>query len=240
MTGETVHNKETAGNDTQEVIPMTKRTLQDKPEKLTRLAIGAAIVGLFLVGTVLPAAADGEGEALTPVKGFYLGMRFTGSSLHVDESADDLFFIEDDGGGVEFHTGYQFNRVFALELSLGAANHDTSEPNIDSGFGFVQLFGLYRFAAGQPFRPYIKGGFGGYGLKLEAGDAEATLNGGGLALGAGFDYFFSRHFSLGVDLTHNIINYNEAEFRLGDAAVSTEIDEEGAMTSLGLSLAYYF
>ena len=219
---------------------MTKRAPHKHPTNATRLAIGAAIAGLLLAGAVLPAAADGEGETLEPVKGFYLGMRFIGSSLHVDESADDLFFIEDDGGGIEFHTGYQFNRVFALELSLGGANHDTSEPGIDGGFGFVQLFGLYRFAAGQKFRPYIMGGFGGYGLKLKTGDAEATINGGGLALGAGFDYFFSRHFSLGVDLTHNIINYNEAEFRLGGSAVSTEIDEEGAMTSLGLSLAYYF
>ena len=73
-----------------------------------------------------------------------------------------------------------------------------------------------------------------------ANDAEATINGGGIALGGGFDYFFSPHFSLGADITHNIIEYNEVEFRLGDSAISTEIDEEGAMTSLGLSLTYYF
>ncbi len=219
---------------------MTKRTAHKNATNMTRLLVSAAIAGLALMGTVIPAAAEGEGRAQTPEKGFYLGMRFIGSSLHVDESANDMFFVEDDGGGVEFHGGYQFNNVFALELSLGAANHDTSDPRIDCGFSFVQVFALYRFAPGHPFRPYIKGGLGGYGLRLEEGDAEATINGGGLALGAGFDYFFSRHFSLGVDLTHNIIQYNEAEFRLGDTAVSTEIDEEGAMTSLGLSLAYYF
>lgn len=219
---------------------MTTHTAREDATNIARLMIGAAIAGLVLIGTVLPAASQGEGRALTPVKGFYLGMRFIGSSLHVDESANDFFFVEDDGGGVEFHGGYQFNDVFALELSLGAANHDTSDPRIDAGFGFFQVFALYRFAPAQPFRPYIKGGLGGYGLRLEEGDAEATINGGGLALGAGFDYFFSRHFSLGVDFTHNIINYTEAEFRLGAAEVSTEIDEDGAMTSLGLSLAYYF
>jgi hypothetical protein len=104
----------------------------------------------------------------------------------------------------------------------------------------AQIFAHYRFAPGKPFRPYIKGGLGGYGLRLEQGDLNANIRGGGIALGGGFDYFFSRHFSIGVDFTHNIINYNEVEFSLGGASFATEVDEEGAMSSLGLGLTYYF
>ncbi len=205
-----------------------------------RASIGAAGFCLCLLSVVSPVVAQGQEQPSRSDRGFYLGIRFIGSSLHVEESADDIFFVKDDGGGVQFQGGYRFNGVFALELSAGGANHDTSDPRINSGFVFVNIFALYRFVPGQPFRPYIKGGFGSYGLKLEEGDAKVTLNGGGIALGGGFDYFFSPHFSLGADLTHNIIDYNEVEFRLGAAAVSTEIDEEGAMTSLGLSLTYYF
>jgi hypothetical protein len=219
---------------------MTTRNTRDIPSILIRLAVGAAITLLLLLAVALPAAAQGEAHSLAPERSFYLGMRFLGSSLHVDRSADDIFFVKDDGGGVEFHAGYQFNKVFALELSLGGTRHDTSDPNIDGRFGFAQILALYRFVPGNPFRPYIKGGLGGCGLRLESGDASTTISGGGLVLGGGFDYFFSRHFSLGADLTHNIVQYNEAEFRLGSSAVSTEIDEEGAMTSLGLSFAYYF
>jgi len=221
---------------------MTKRTAQSGPSSSIRLATGAAIAALLVMGAVLPAGAQegGEAKSLAPEKAFYLGLRFLGSSLHVDETADDILFIEDDGGGVEFHAGYQFNKVFALELSLGGAGHDTSVPEIDARFGFIELLALYRFAPAHPFRPYIKGGLGGCGLRLESGDASATANGGLLVLGGGFDYFFTRHFSLGLDLTHNIIRYNEVEFRLGESAVSNEIDEEGAMTSLGLSFGFYF
>ncbi len=223
---------------------MTKRTVPSGPSISIRLAIAAAIAALLVAGAVFPAGAQDEAEketkSVAPDNAFYLGLRFLGSSLHVDRSADDVFFIEDDGGGVEFHAGYQFNKVFALELALGGSGHDTSDPNIDAGFVFIQILALYRFAPAHPFRPYIKGGLGGCGLRLESGDLSATANGGGLVLGGGFDYFFTRHFSLGLDLTHNIVNYNEVEFRLGESAVSNEIDEEGAMTSLGLSFAYYF
>jgi opacity protein-like surface antigen len=211
---------------------------------LSRLAAGAAVAAILVTAVVIPARAqekaEEEAKSVAPDDAFYLGLRFLGSSLHVDETTEDVFFIEDDGGGFEFHAGYQFNKVFAIELSLGGAGYDTSDPNIDARFGFIELLALYRFAPSHPFRPYIKGGLGGCGLRLEYGDASATANGGLLVLGGGFDYFFTRHFSLGLDLTHNIVEYNEVEFRLGESAFSDEIDEEGAMTSLGLSFAYYF
>ena len=206
-----------------------------------RLASVVMILGVCLACSAGSVRADEqEKPKINGGKGFYLGLRFIGSSLHVDETADDLFFVKDDGGGVEFLAGYGFNDVFSLELSLGGANHDTSDPRISANFGFFQLFALYRFAPGRSFRPYIKGGLGGYGLELQEDNITATVSGGGLAFGGGFDYFFSRHFSIGVDFTHNIIEYNKAELKFGGANFGTEIDEEGAMSSLGLALAYHF
>jgi opacity protein-like surface antigen len=173
-------------------------------------------------------------------KGFYLGLRFIGSSLHVDETGDDVFFVKDDGGGAELLFGYGFNDVFSLELSLGGANHDTSDPRISADFGFFNIFAQYRFAPGRSFRPYIKGGLGGYVLDLKEDTISASVSGGGLAFGGGFDYFFTRHFSIGADFTHKIINYDQAELRLGDSTFGTAIDEEGAQSSLGLAFAYHF
>ncbi len=173
-------------------------------------------------------------------RGFYCGFLFIGSSLHVEDTGEDIFSIKDDGGGAQVQFGYHFNPVFALELDLGGAQHDTTDPEIDGSFAMVQLFAVYRFVPDKQFRPYIKGGFGGYGLKLEGYDADLTVKGGGLALGGGFDYFFSRHFSLGVDFTHNIIRYDEVELRFADVFIGTDIDEEGSMSSLGLAFAYHF
>jgi hypothetical protein len=179
-------------------------------------------------------------QAAANDRGFYCGLSFIGSSLNVEDTGEEIFSIKDDGGGAQLQFGYHFNPVFALELDLGGANHDTTDPKISADFGLVQLFAVYRFVPEKQFRPYIKGGFGGYGLKLEGHGVDVTVSGGGLAFGAGFGYFFSPHFSLGVDFTHNIIRYDSVELRLEDVVIGTEIDEEGSQSSLGLAFAYHF
>ena len=132
-------------------------------KKLIR-SIMMVFVAVFTISitAAIPSSAQVDDRA----RGFYLGLKFIGSSLHVDDDGDNSFFVKDDGGGVQLHAGYSFNRVFSLELSLGGANHETSVQAIDANFGLVQLFAHYRFRPGRAFRPYIKGGFGGYTLEL--------------------------------------------------------------------------
>lgn len=202
--------------------------------------VGSLVTALtltILVLTVAPSAAQKEERK----RGFYLGINFIGSSLHVDDDGASPFFVKDDGGGAMFRAGYSFNRVFTLEIALGGANHETSVQAIDAGLAVFQLFAHYRFMPGHALRPYIKGGLSGYTLVLSDNNANVKIQGGGIPIGGGFDYFFSKHFSLGVDLTHNIINYDQVTFDLGNGAtVGFDIDEEGAMTSLGLALTVYF
>jgi hypothetical protein len=216
----------------------------------TRTPIVACLSAL-LIAAAMPASArvDGEKPDAEPSgerrvdreRGFYLGLRFIGSSLHVDDDGESAFFVKDDGGGLQLYAGYSFNRVFSLVMVAGGANHETSVQAIDANFGFLQILAHYRFQPGKSFRPYVKGGVGGYGLELTDNNASVRIEGGGIPIGGGFDYFFSRHFSLGVDFTHNIINYDELEIDLGGGATAGfELDEEGAMTSLGLAIAYYF
>jgi len=183
-----------------------------------------------------PAGAQEEGRD----RGFYLGLRFAASGLGVDDDGASGFFVKDDGGGVQLFTGYSFNPVFSLQLELGVAGHETSVQAIDAAFGSVALLAHYRFAPGRDFRPYIKGGLGGYGLVLTDNQAEVRIEGGGVPIGGGFDFFFSRHFSLGVDFTYNIITYNKVTVDLGEFTAGFDIDEDGAQSSLGLALAYYF
>lgn len=196
------------------------------------------LVFAILIAACAPGLATAQVEDRP--RGFYLGLAFVGSSLHVDDEGESVFFVKDDGGGVLLRTGYSFNRVFSLELSLGVANHETSVQAIDARFGFAQLFAHYRFSPARAFRPYIKGGLGGYTLDLDNNNGRVRIEGGGVPFGAGFDYFFSRHFSLGVDLTHNVIEYETVTLDLGTVTAGFDIDEEGAMTSLGLALTYYF
>lgn len=163
-----------------------------------------------------------------------------GSSIHVDEDPDAVFQIEDGGAGITLETGYTFNRVFSLELVLALTGYETSDPSIDAGLGAVQLFAHYQFRPGHQFRPFIKGGLGGYGLRLEQNSVAATVSGGGVVFGGGVDYFFTKHFAMGFDLTHSIIGYDKLEFDFEGNTTGTEIDEEGAMTTLGLTFNFYF
>jgi hypothetical protein len=190
---------------------------------------------------ILTAATTAPAHEVTRERGFYVGARFVGSTLHLDDDGDQQFQVKDDGGGLFLIAGYSFNPVFSLEMAFGGAGHETTVQAIDADIGAVQLFLHYRFRPGHPFRPYVKGGLGGYGLRLSDGNASARIDGGGIPIGVGFDYFFSNHFSLGVDLTHNIINYDTVTFDLGDGAtVGFDLDERGALTTFGLALTGYF
>jgi opacity protein-like surface antigen len=172
--------------------------------------------------------------------GIYLGLRFVGSSLHAEDKGDGAFFIKDDGGGVQFDIGYRFNMAFSLEFAIGTSTHETSEQALDANIYSIWLLGYYRFSPYSAFRPFIKFGLGGHGLDVVYGEAAARIDGGGVAIGAGFNYFFSPHFAIGLDLTTNIIQYDTATIALGGLEYSFEIDEEGSLTTLGLSFSYNF
>jgi len=201
----------------------------------------AAALVLIAIAVLAATAAPAAADEVTREKGFYLGVKFVGSTLQVDDDGDQTFFIKDDGGGLLLLAGYSFNRVFSLELAFGGANHETSIQEIDANIVTLQLFFHYRFRPGHAFRPYVKGGFGAYGLVLEDNTARVTIDGGGIPIGGGFDYFFSNYFSVGVDLTHSIINYDTISIDLGEGATQGfDMDEAGAMTTFGLAITGYF
>jgi opacity protein-like surface antigen len=215
------------------------------PEKI-RKASKAAALALVMTALLTTASsahdpADSTGANYVEDRsGIYLGLKFVGSSLHAEDEGDGDFFIKDGGGGLQLDIGYRFNRAFALEFCIGTSNHETSEQELDADIYSLWLLGYYRFCPNRAFRPFIKFGLGGHGLDVVYGDASARANGGGIAIGAGFKYFFNPHFSLGLDLTTNIIQYDEATIALGGHAYSFEIDEEGSLTTLGISFAYSF
>ena len=195
----------------------------------------AAVCALLLLLSTGAAAEVAEDD-----RGFSLGVKLLGSSLHVDSDSDEDAFVKDDGGGLALDVGYRFNPTFMLELCVGAASHNTSDPAIDARFEEVQVLGYYRFSPESAFRPYLKGGFGGYGLHVEEGSAGTRVEGGGVALGGGFRYFFSPHFSIGLDLTHNIVRYDTATVSLQGFSYEWAIEEDGAATTLGLAFGYSF
>jgi opacity protein-like surface antigen len=184
--------------------------------------------------------SDASARRIYRDRGFYLGTTFAGSFVDADNQPGDPLVINEDGGSLELRAGYSFNPVFSIELSIAGARHETSDPNIDMEFAAARLFAHYRFRATHQLRPYLKGGLGGYTLRLEEPGLAAEVTGGGLAFGGGLDYFFNRHFSLGLDYMFNIIEYDDAKVTFEGLSVSAGIDEDGAQSSLGLAFSFYF
>ncbi len=198
----------------------------------------AALIALVVLCLSL-ASSIVRADVMEDESGFYLGLALAGTSFHTDLSSP-AFDIKEDGGGAMISVGYRFNPVFMLEIAAGGSNHKTSDSTIDAGIASVQIFGYYRFLPEKAFRPYLKGGIAGYSLILEYGSASARLSGGGIAFGAGFKCFLSRRFSLGVDLTHNMIGYEKATVSIGQFSYESSADEHGRLTTLGISAGYSF
>jgi len=190
-------------------------------------------LSLFLVPGITRA------EATEDESGLYLGLILAGSSFHNDLNSPG-FSIKEAGGAAQINVGYRFNPVFMLELSAGGSSHETSDTAIDAGIATVQLLGYYRFLPQKSFRPYLKGGIAGYGLVLKYGSASVRMNGGGIAFGIGFKCFLSRRFSLGADLTHNMIKYDKTKLSIGQFSYETNADVYGRLTTLGIIAGYSF
>jgi len=200
-----------------------------------RSAILLTIVGLC----VSLIASLAQADVVEDESGICVGLALQSTSLDAD-AASSVFHVMDHGGGAQLSVGYRFNPVFTLELAFGGSKHETSDSAIDAGIASVQILGYYRFLPEKSFRPYLKGGTAGYGLVLESGSVSARMNGGGIAFGAGARCFLTPNLSLGFDLTHNMIKYDEAKLSLGQFSYESSIDEHGTFTTLGLTLGWSF
>ncbi len=201
----------------------------------TRHAALVTLVALYLcLAPNISRAEVSEDES-----GFCIGLALEGASFHSDVSSD-IFNIKEDGGGARVSVGYRFNPVFMLEIAAGGSNHKTSDSAIDAQMASFQIFGYYRFLPEKTFRPYLKGGLAGYSLELKYGSASARTSGGGISFGGGFKCFLSRHFSLGLDFTHNMIKFDKAELSLGAFSYESSTDEHGRLTTLGITAGYSF
>ena len=203
----------------------------------TRILVVAAGLLLTLVASAVSAQESGTTR---DDRGLYLGMRVGGANLHLDELTATPLLINDAGGNAQLFLGWQFTGVFALEVVVGVAGYETSLPDEKAGVGSFQMFGVYRFAEGSRFRPYLKGGFGAYGIGLTGSSNDDPIEGGGVAFGGGFEVFVFSHLALGLDFTHHIIEYQSVDLKIDGVTIPSNLEEESSMTSIALSLAVYF
>lgn len=151
----------------------------------------------------------------------------------------------------ELDISYFFTPNVALELVLAYAEHDVTAENVP-GLGNIDLGSLdllppslllqYHFMPEKPFRPYIGAGLsyvlipdedpGPIATGIEYDDGQV-----GLALQVGFDYFFTKNWSLNVDLKKVWVDVDVKVHALG-TTVSTSVDVDPWLFGIGIGYRF--
>jgi opacity protein-like surface antigen len=160
-------------------------------------------IGLFALvsGVMLSAGSLG---AQSDNSGFMLNAHLTGNALSgIGAEAET-----ESGGGLGLALGYGFNDRIILYFNVDAASIERDEEDVDApddrydlvtaDLGVRMNFGN----EGMKLRPYINAAFTGVAAVEEYEfvdeEVEQVLSGGGITIGGGLQYFFSR--SLALDL----------------------------------------
>jgi opacity protein-like surface antigen len=139
-------------------------------------------------------------------RGFMLNAHLTGQGLSGTGSGS----VTESGGGLGVALGYGFNDRIIVYFNLDAASmeYDEDEPDFENesydlvtgDLGVRVNFGN----EGMRLRPYINAAFTGAAavdeFELLDEDVESIVSGGGVTIGGGVQYFFSRKLALDLGL----------------------------------------
>jgi hypothetical protein len=182
-------------------------------------------------------------------EGFFVGLQFQTSHIGADDPADDSpegsVFVDETGGGGMLRFGYGFTPRFALRIVGAGAVHETTDPDVNVSYSSGTLEAVYLFREGEPFRPTVFGGLGGFSLRSEKERLDYETTGGGAVIGAGIVYFLSRNFALDFELRGDLINWekNKAQVDLGGGnvvTVETPVEDEGSAAHFVVGGTWWF
>ncbi len=209
---------------------------------------------VILAALAAPAAAQpGIYRPATPLAQaeprFYLGLDFLSSHIGADDpqpsSPVDAVYVDEVGAGAALHFGWMLTRTFQLRLYLSDARHEATDPDVDFRLDGGTVEALHLFRAGQPLRPYLVGGLGGFSMKADRGGYRYETTGPGAVFGAGLYYLVTRSFLLHFQVRAEFINWEEskAEVELpggGTVRTVTPIAESGAAGKFTLGCGFRF
>jgi hypothetical protein len=142
---------------------------------------------------------------------------------------------EGEGGCVGL--GYGFTDRSTFWLTLTGAQHpqtDSTARNVD--FGGLELNIQHRFETRSRLQSYGKVGLGVYGLGEK--DADVSLIGAGINLGLGLDFFFARHFGVGLEVTYKKLDYFKQSTKTPAGDLVSDIRPQLNGDTVGLLLTF--
>lgn len=199
-----------------------------------------------LTGAALLLCASG-GAAATD--GFFLGLDFHTSHINAEDEGPNApvgsVFIDDNGGGATFFLGYGITPSFPLRLNLSVAEHETNDTSVEFFYSSLTLEAAYLFRNGEPLRPYVLGGFGGFSVRSRKDAFDFETTGPGFVIGTGIVYFLSEHFALDFALRGDLINWDKQTATItfpngSQAIVETPVEGDGAAGKFLFGVSVWF
>ena len=205
-------------------------------------APGALLLPALLAAAFLPAPARAD------TKGFAFGGQLHSNQLgSVEEAAGDVpesIFIQENGAGVGLWAGWGFNESFSLRLALDVAGHETSDDDIQVGYGSVAIEGLYLFRQPDALRPFLLGGVGTFALASRDDAYDYATTGPGLLAGGGLYYFLGSTFAIEFSGRGEFVNWKEKKARKidgdGSTTVTAPVEREGIAGKLTIGASFWF
>jgi hypothetical protein len=171
-------------------------------------------------------------------RGMFFTLRVSGGAFTATEQVTGGE-LSDAGGGLGLAAGYYFNPAFGLLLELTGTGFSAVSPGVEAGTGSMALLMQYRFLSGHLARPYLRAGLAGYSIEFTSDLGSASGNGGSVPLGAGCEFIVGRHVSLGIDVTHYIVAYDEVRVDVPGGSLTLDADADGSQTNLSMVVLFH-
>ena len=178
------------------------------------------VVTMAAATALLGAASGVSAQERSSTRGVLLGAHLSATALQLDEDgAGDA----ERGGGLGITLGYGFTDRFSLLLRLAGANISyAGDADGSYGLGDVDLGGRYSFGStAAALRPYAELGVSATAVTDTFEGEDVTFSGGGVFVGGGLEYFFTRKVALDAGLV-----LGKGKFTTVDVSGTTSDDFE--------------
>jgi len=197
---------------------------------------------LIMTAALLAVVGAGQAQAQAPERRWLLGLDAVSGTIDDNELTEDIV-INQKANGLGLQLGYLLKPWFMLRVSAIAVDHETSDPDVTIRIGGATLDAMFLFRDGQPFRPYLFAGLGGYEAASQQAALVYDIRGPGAAFGAGAHLRLGDCATLHGALRVESINWEKAgatwEQPGGAIEVAAPIDEEGWASKVMLGVGIW-
>lgn len=199
-------------------------------------ALLRAAAGLTLAVTLAGAAlavepVPNEGEGRFSPRGFKGAFGLGGMEPSENQRLDE-------GSGGFLGLGYGIDPHATIWLTLTGSEHEQNGKGVPedrmSDVGGLELTLQYAFNTKSRVQPYGRIGFGVY--SVEDRKTHDAMTGGGVRLGIGADYWFSRHCAVGLELIARGAEYSRG--RIGEHGDFDDLEKDVEANSNGMVLTF--